>query len=275
MTSIALKLTCLALTLACTCTAQADYVFADLVSTVAHVDTTVSDHRAEGQATAAAFGSVVKTQRQLTSTEVNSPDAATGRGINGQAWTNFFVHGVSPATSIKFHWVLSGTWGAVIDDSSYQVHAIAYGDSPAKLETVSFGGLSFVDGPPAQGDFAGSATGTVVRGGAGNGIPVETPYEWNGQGAIEFDIEGLYSEDSAGAFGFQLSVDGANFFANYSFTLASVSTAGASPSGAYLLFANGERLDVTHAPGALPEPSTAWLTGLTLLVLLRARSSRR
>ncbi len=193
------------------------------------------------------------TTSRLATAVGGSASATDSFAASADADSGFTLQGASTPLSITFHWVVSGGDSAVVDDSAFSLRFTAGASGPGQLEFVALDGLSFVDLPPAMGDFAGSATGTVAPHGAGFGLP-SYAYAWNGQGSLNLAVENLYANGDPGSFGQGLEFGGRNMSAAYQIHLSAVTAQAWTQSaqaaalgldGVHLLLDNGERIAVT------------------------------
>lgn len=194
-------------------------------------------------------------------------------GVSTLTSSDFTVLGLDNLTPLTFHWTFTAarTWHP--DNTVFHVNMAVGLTAPGFIDNVGWG-ISYVDYPPAFGDFAGTLVapfGVAAAGvGYSNGLPVG---DWNGQGSRDVTITMLWAI-TGGTGNFGASIESGNagdLAAQHHIGLSGLSVPAGTliaPGGAWLLLDNGQQLPIATA---VPEPQTWLLLGAGLLWLGRRR----
>lgn len=243
------------------------------VEAIAGPDTDINS----GPGAFASFGSSTATTTRSTTQAAGSiANAFTDlrTPVRSFARSDFTIVGLNGTVPLTFNWQFVGgrSWNA--NNASFGATLSVGVSAPGFIDTFGWG-ISYVDGPPALGDFAGILSSTFTVSAAGSGFVNALPAGgWDGRGTRS----GAITLTSAGSglngsfsllteFGFAGQVT-----ANYSTRLVSVTVANASQiaPGAHLLLDDGSRVAIT----AVPEPET-WAMLIAGLALVSLRGRRR
>lgn len=212
-------------------------------------------------------------------TSVNSFNDFIHGGVIARAVTvtYFSVAGLVGVVPLTFNWEYSGARIWNVDAASFSVMLTARLSGPGFIDSIRWG-ISYVDGPPAWGDFAGNLAHEFVPESIGNlGVTFDHVLpvgQWNGQGARMASSTWLAAANGEVAeyVLFAVSSLAGDLVADYRIRLASVTVADASQllPGAHLQLGNGSQIAIT---AVVPEPHT-WalmMGGLVAVSLLIRR----
>ena len=225
-----------------------------------------------GQTSGAYSASTFRFSQAVTGISGNAFREAEVRA-DAVATSDYTVVGIAVGAPLTFNWAFTGSRSWDVDN--------AYFGGGLRVEWSGAGfihnfgwGISYIDGPPAQGDFAGVLQAELSVGGAGAPLPLTMglPSPWNGQGVM--NVQSLWTANPGATgtitlhsgFGISGTVD-----ASYSLRLVSIT----APSGlwlsgpAFLALDNGEQTPIS----VVPEPSV-WLLmlfGLGVAAAVRRR----
>ena len=239
----------------------------------------VQDGPAAVSATAVFAGLAAQAQRVDISTQGNAAGGFfTGPNQPVRAYTasEFTVHGLDTATALTFYWRFEAARSWDINNAAYSVTMTASLTAPGFIDNLGWG-ISYVDGPPALGDFAGVLSnpfGTSMAGlGFSNVLPVGI---WDGQGTRDASttMDGAIT-GGTGSFALLLqSGIAGDVLSQHRLRLSGLTVADSTalaPLGAHLLLDDGSRIAIT---AAVPEPQ-AWALLAAGLGLLALRLRRR
>lgn len=194
--------------------------------------------------------------------------------------SDFTVVGLNGTAALTFHWGFSGsrTWDP--NNAAFGGRLSVALESSGFNSTLGWG-ISYVDGPVSEGNFAGVLTNSFNPSGAGGGYVVAfDPADWNGQGTrtATTTMTSAFT-GRAGTYYLRSEVDfSGNVTASYGSVLSRVTVEDGSQiaAGAHLQLDNGSQVAIT----AVPEPSTYALYALCAVFGLvavgrHARLSRR
>lgn len=214
-----------------------------------------------------------RTAGHVAGTSANAFVNLTTSSIAG-ASSDFTVVGLVGTVPLTFNWEFSGHRAWNVDSASFQAGLTATLIAPGFIDNVGWG-VSFVDGPVNQGDFAGILSNTFSQSTAGlNFANVLPPGSWDGEGSRRASTTmSLATTGSSGSFGLQSSIGlSGDITASFSLSLVSVNVANAGQMalGAHLLLDNGSQVAITTA---VPEPQhwAMLAAGLLVMTLLLAR----
>lgn len=199
----------------------------------------------------------------------------------GRIDAGYTVVGLDGPTTLTFTWRLTGSRGWNIDNASFGggVGAGIFNQvGAAYIHNIGWD-ISYVDGPPFMGDFAGVLSGPVrVTGQAGpDGAfgQVLPAGSWGGQGSVQAQTLWLLDSGWSGvlSLGAGISISGEVDTA-YAISLVSVTRPQALgiASAAYLLLDNGTQIPITAVPE--PGPGLLLLAGLATMAWRLRRAAR-
>lgn len=186
--------------------------------------------------------------------------------MQSRASSDFTVVGLVGTVPLTFHWGFSGSRTWDVNNASFGGSLNAGLDGPGFITNVDWG-ISYVDAPANQGDFAGILTNSFSSNSAGANFAIAfDPTTWSGQGtrtatttilAATSGMAGTYSLLSDVGFSGDVT-------ASYGSELTRVTVQDASQllPGAHLLMDNGSQFAIT----AIPEPSTFAMFAMVSLV---------
>ena len=189
--------------------------------------------------------------------------------------SQFTVVGLQGVVPLSFNWTLTGSHQWSAEGANVGLSFAMALSAPGFIDTVRWG-ISFVDGPAALGDFAGTLSNPFTVSAAGSNFVNQLPAgSWDGQGVRHASLVMQLAESGlVGAMEYEVSA-GMSGFASATGTLAlasvTVPSAAQLQPGAHLLLDNGQQILIT----AVPEPETGMMLLAGLLTLAVAVRQRR
>ena len=190
------------------------------------------------------------------------------------ATSDYTVVGIAVGTPLTFNWAFTGSRSWDVDNAGFGGGLKVEWSGAGFIHNFGWG-ISYIDGPPAFGDFAGVLQAELLVAEAGGNLPLTTglPSPWNGQGLMNVQSLWTANPGATGTITLRSGIGmSGTLDASYSLRLVSITVPSELwlPGPAFLELDSGEQFPIS----AVPEPSV-WLLMLFGLGVAAAVRHRR